>query len=104
MTDCIREDGDQHLFYNMVKWKTGELYILNGISDHVTLVQPIDTAGNVNNLVSIIGWWIYDSNYKREIHLIKGSLDMIFYQYKDEKGMYDEFKDVYYAVRYVNPK
>ena len=42
--------------------KTGKFGILNHISDHVTLVQLIDTISNVNNAVSINGYWIYDYN------------------------------------------
>ena len=44
--------------------KTGEFGILNYISDHVTLVQLIGTAANVNCAVTIIGFWIYDYNKK----------------------------------------
>ena len=40
--------------------KTGEFDILNEISDHVTLVQLIDTDGNISHFVSIIRCWIYD--------------------------------------------
>ena len=42
----------------------GWFHIFNEISDHVTLVQLIDTAGNVNHAVSITGCCIYDSNEK----------------------------------------
>ena len=35
---------------------------------------------------------------------MKKSLDIICYPYKYEKGMYSKFGDVYYAIRYVNPK
>ena len=55
--------------------KTGEFYIFDEISDHVTLVQLIDTDSNTNNAVSITGPWIYDSNYKISFTLIKVSLD-----------------------------
>ena len=35
---------------------------------------------------------------------MKKSQDLIFYTSKDDKSMYTEFKMVYYAVVYVNPK
>ena len=38
----------------------------------------MDTVGNVNNAVSIVGHWIFDSNYKGDILLIKESLDELF--------------------------
>ena len=69
--DCVREEGYQNICYNMVKQKTGEFDILYDIRDHVTLVQLVYTSGNVNHAVSIIGCWIYDSNYKIELPLIK---------------------------------
>ena len=68
------------------------------------LVQLIDTADNVNNAVSIIVCWIYDSNYKRALTFIKEYLDIICSSYRDQEGIYAEFKDVHYAVRYANPK
>ena len=77
---------------------------MNDISDYVSLVQPVDTAGNVNHAVIIIGYWMYDSNYKTALPLIKESMDTIIYLYKNEKGAYAEFKEVYYDVRYVNSK
>ena len=66
------------------------------------LVQLIDTSEDVNNAVSINGCWIYDYNYKIVLALIKNFLDFVFSPSKDKKGMYAEFKDVYYAVRYIN--
>ena len=66
------------------------------------LVQLIYIAGNVNHAVSIIGCQKYDSNYKRAFYLIKQSMDIICSLSKDKKGMYAEFKDVYYDVMYVN--
>ena len=72
MTDRVREEGEKNHCYKIVKWgETGKLYILNGIRDHLALVQLVDTAINVNHDVSIIGCWIYDSNHKRALPLIK---------------------------------
>ena len=88
----------------IVQWKNkGSFDIFNDISDHVTLVQLIDTAGNDNRAVSITGYWIYDYNYKRALPLMIESLDIIFSFFKDEKGIYAEFKDVIYAVGCENP-
>ena len=58
----------------VIRWLNGEksgFDILNDISDHVMLVQPIDTDSTVNHVVSIIRCWIYDYNYKRALPLIK---------------------------------
>ena len=105
MTDRVRDKFEQHHNYKMVQWKkTVEFDILNDISDHVTLVQLIDTDGNVHHSVNINRCSLYKYNDKRALTLIKKSLDIMYSTYKNEKGIYAEFKSVYYASRYVNPK
>ena len=37
----------------------------------------MDYSGNLNRAISVVGSWIFDSNYKRELVLNKDSLDMI---------------------------
>ena len=39
------------------------------ISDHVTLVQLIYSVGNMNHAISVVGYWIFDSNYERALVL-----------------------------------
>ena len=57
----LRHKGEHYIIYNMNKWKSkGEFDILNDISDNITLVQLMDTLGNVNHTISIIGYWIFD--------------------------------------------
>ena len=48
----------------------------------------IYTSSKINHAVSIIGYWIYDSNDKMSLHLMKESLDIICSPSKYEKGMY----------------
>ena len=48
-----------------------KFYILYYISEDITLVQFMDTIGNVNHSVSIYGCWIYDFNYKSTFPLMK---------------------------------
>ena len=55
----------------------GDYEILENISANVTLVQLIDLLGNVNHAISVVGNWIFDSNYERALVLNKASLDMI---------------------------
>ena len=43
--------------------KKGTFDILNDISEKGTLVQLMESLGNVNNSISIVGYWIFDSNY-----------------------------------------
>ena len=45
--------------------------IINDISEYVTLVQYMDSLGNVNRAISIVGHWIFDSNYEKSLCLIQ---------------------------------
>ena len=70
------------------------------ISANVTLVQLMDSLVNVNHAISVVGSWIFDSNYEREIVLNRASLDMICAPSVGEEQA-DIFEKVYYAVRYI---
>ena len=50
---------------------------MKNISANVTLVQLMDSLVNVNHAISVVGSWIFDSNYERALFLNKESLDMI---------------------------
>ena len=52
--------------------------ILTDMSEHVTLVQLMDYLGNVNHAISVVGYWIFDSNYKKSLVINIESLYMIF--------------------------
>ena len=78
----------------------GEYKILEYISANVTLVQLMDSLGNVNHATSVVGSWIFDSNYERALVLNKASLDMICAPYVGEDQA-AKFEKVYYAVRYI---
>ena len=66
------------MYYSLVKYKQKVSYdILKDISENVTLVQLMDTLGNVNHSIIVVGNWIFDSNYKKELVLNRESLDMI---------------------------
>ena len=55
-----------------------EYKILEDISENVTLVQLMDSLGNVNHAISVVGNWIFDLNYERALVLNRASLDMVF--------------------------
>ena len=57
--------------------KKGYCDILKGISEHVNLVQLMDYLKNVNYSISVVGYWIFDSNYRKALVLNRESLDMI---------------------------
>ena len=57
--------------------KNDDFDIINKISEYVTLVHLIDSLGNVNHAISIVGYWIFDSNYDKELFLTNESLDLV---------------------------
>ena len=102
MQNRKRNRGEQKLHYNQEKKKKkGEYYILNKISANVTLVQLMDSLGNVNHDISVVGSWIFDSNYERELVLNKESLDMICASSVGEEQAAC-FEKVYYSVRFIS--
>ena len=91
--------GEPRDYYRLRKYKNmGSYDILTDISEHVTLVQLMDSLGNVNNYITVVGYWIFDSNYKRALVLNKESLDMIFAPSVGEEQA-TEFETVFTAVR-----
>ena len=60
---------EQNLQYNLTIWKNHAFDILNDISEDLTLVQLMDSLGNVNHDISIVGHWIFDSNYEKSLCL-----------------------------------
>ena len=64
--------GEPKVYYNLVKYKKkGSYDILKDISEHFTLVQLMDYLGNVKCSISVVGYWIFDSNYKKALVLNK---------------------------------
>ena len=62
--------GEPRVYYSLTKYKNmGSYDILTDISEHVTLVQLMDYLGNVNNAISVVGYWIFDSNYEKAFGL-----------------------------------
>ena len=67
-----RNKGKTRVHYSLMKYKKkGEYDILENISENVTLVQLMDSLGNVNLAISVVGSWIFDSNYERALVLNK---------------------------------
>ena len=56
--------GEPRACYSLRKYKKKGYYDnLTDISEHVTLVQLMDYLDNANNAISVVGYWIFDSNY-----------------------------------------
>ena len=58
-----RNKGETKVHYNLIKYKKKGLYkILEDISENVTLVQLMDSLGNMNHAISVVGYLIFDLN------------------------------------------
>ena len=72
MVNMVQKEGEKWLCYTFKSWKQSELFdIINYISEYVTLVQFVETVGNVSCDVIIAWVWIFDSNYKKSLSLLK---------------------------------
>ena len=60
----------------------------------------MDSLGNVNNAISIVGHWIFDSNYKKSLCLTQELLDLTGSDSIGEEQA-ATFRSVFYAVRYI---
>ena len=101
MQNRKRNKGEQKLYYNQEKnKKKGEYDIFNDITTNVTLVQLMDSLGNNNHTISVVGSWIFDSNYEKALVLNRASLDMIC-----DSSIGEEqaacFEKVYYSIRFI---
>ena len=74
--------------------------IFNNTSEHVTLVQLMGYIGNVNHNISVVGYWIFDSNYEKKIVLNIESLDIICAP-SFVREQVPKFETVFFAVRYI---
>ena len=63
----------------------GSYDVLTDISEHVTLFQLMDYSVNAIHAISVVGYWIFDSNYKKSLILNRESLDMICTPYVGEE-------------------
>ena len=96
-----RKEGETKVHYNLIKYKNKGLYkILEDISENVTIVQLMDSLGNVNHAISVVGYWIFDSNLKKALVLNMASLDMICTSSVGEEQS-AKFESVFTAVKYI---
>ena len=78
MKNRRRIKGEHNLQYNMTIWKKHYSFdILNDISADVNLLQLMESLVNANRAISILGYWIFDSNYEKALCLTQGLLDIV---------------------------
>ena len=67
----------------------------------------MDSLGNFNCVIIIVGCWILDSNYEQALHLKRESLDLIFSPSIGEEQVVS-FESFLFAIIYMwapgNPK
>ena len=56
----------------------GSYDILKYISENFTLVQLMDSLGNVNHAIGVVGYLIFESNHKKSLVLNRASLEIMF--------------------------
>ena len=60
----------------------------------------MDSLGNVNHAISVVGKWIFDSNSEKSLFLNMESLDMVCASsVVEEKAA--KFESVFTTVRYI---
>ena len=60
----------------------------------------MDSLGNVNHTISVVGYWIFDSNYEKALFLNRASLEIICASSVGE-GQGAKCKLVFTSVRYI---
>ena len=60
----------------------------------------MESLGNLNHAISIVGYWICDSNYEQELFLTRKSLDLIFSPSAGEQQVV-KIETVIFAIRYM---
>ena len=101
MSIRIKIKSEQNLRYNLTTWRENDaFYILNDINENVTLVHLMDSIGNLNRDISIVGRWIFDSSYNKSLWLTQESLDLICSPSIGEEQV-ATFQSVFYAGRYL---
>ena len=61
---------EQNLQYNLTIWNNSDAFdIIHDNCEDVTLVQLMESLVNVNHAISIVGYWIIESNYKKSLCL-----------------------------------
>ena len=60
----------------------------------------MDYLGNVNRAISVVDYWIFDSNYNKALFLYRASLEMICATYVVEEQA-AKFETIFAAVIYI---
>ena len=78
----------------------GSYDIMIEISEHVTIVHLMHFSFNVKHEISVVGHWIFESNYEKSLVLNRELLDMISAPSVGEKRVAVS-ETVFISVRYI---
>ena len=93
--------GEHNLRYNLnICKKKRAFYIRNEISENISLMQLMDTLGNMNHAISILRSWVFHCYYEKSLFLEIESLNLIFSSSVGEEQV-ATFEAFFYAVRYM---
>ena len=93
--------GEPKVHYRLREYKKkGSYDVLIVISENVTLDKFMDSLVNVNHAISVVGYWIFDSNYEKSLVLNIEFLD-IFYAPSVGEEQVAVFETVFTVVRYI---
>ena len=94
--------GEPRVYYSLGKYKKKRSYdILTNISENFTLVQLLDSLEKVNHFFSVVGYWIFDSNYNKALVINMESLGMICAPFVGEEQS-AKFETAFSAVRQIH--
>ena len=87
--------------YSLRRYKQKGYYdSLKDINENVNLVQLMDLLRNVNHAISVVGYWILDSNYKKALVLNRASLGIICAPSVGEEQAV-KFETLFAAIIYI---
>ena len=57
--------GGPKVHYSLRKYlNKGSYDIMTYMGENITLFKLMDSLGNIDHAISVVGYWIFDSNYK----------------------------------------
>ena len=65
-----------------------------------TLIQLMNSLGTLNHAISMVGYWIFESNYEQAIFMTRELLDLICSISVGEKQIV-KFETLFFSVRYM---
>ena len=93
--------GKLKVFYSLREYKKkGSYDILIDMSEHFILDQFMDSLVNAKHAISVVGYYIFDSNYQKSLTFNRESLEIIFALSVGEE-QFAVFETVFIVVRYI---